>query len=90
MVANNGVVPIKIVRVWINDLNYTPDTAISSMETEVLGPFTVTLQNGASYVAKVTTERGNCFASTSGTLFFPMATGSPPPSTYMSSPQLGG
>jgi len=69
-VTNNGVVPIKIVRVWINDVNYPQDRTVASQETEILGPFTVPLQDGTSYIVKVTTERGNSFASTAGTLYF--------------------
>lgn len=69
-VANNGVVPIKIVRIWVNDVDYSQNTMVASLETEVLGPFPVSLKDGTSYVVKVTTERGNVFASTAGTLYF--------------------
>jgi len=69
-VTNTGVVPVKIVRVWINDVSYSASASVTSQETQVLGPFTVTLQSGKSYLATVTTDRGNSFASTSGTLYF--------------------
>jgi len=69
-VTNTGVVPVKIVRVWINDVSYSVSTSIASQGNAVLGPFTVTLQNGKAYVTTVTTERGNSFASTSPTLFY--------------------
>jgi len=69
-VSNTGVVPVNIVRVWINDVNYSASTSVASQDTEVIGPFTVTLQNGTSYLPTVTTERGNSFASSSGTLHF--------------------
>ena len=69
-VTNTGVVPVKIVRVWINDVSYSVSTSIASQGSAVLGPFTVTLQNGKAYVTTVTTERGNSFASTSPTLFY--------------------
>lgn len=69
-VTNTGVVPVKIVRVWINDVSYSVSTSIASQSDVVLGSFTVTLQNGKAYVTTVTTERGNSFASTSPTLFY--------------------
>lgn len=70
IVTNTGVVPVKIVRVWINDVSYSVSISIASQGSAVLGPFTVTLQNGKAYVTTVTTERGNSFASTSATLFY--------------------
>jgi len=69
-ITNTGVIPVNIVRVWINNVNYSASASIASQDTEVIGPFTVTLQNGTSYIMSVTTDRGNSFASSSGTLFF--------------------
>ncbi len=69
-VTNTGVVPVKIIRVWINDVSYSASTSIASQDSVVLGPFTVTLQDGKAYITTVTTERGNSFASTSAALFY--------------------
>ena len=69
-VSNNGVVPIRAIRIWINDDNYTQSTLIDSQEYEILGPITVQTQDGESYVIKVTTERGNTYTSVAGTLYF--------------------
>jgi len=69
-IQNNGVVSAKIIRIWINDVNYTEETIIKSGDTGTLGPYTVDLVANSSYCIKAVTERGNCFASTSGTLYF--------------------
>ena len=69
-VSNKGVVPIKIIRAWINDEIHSQDEVIRTQETAVLGPFTVTLVNSSTYAIKVTTERANSYASTTGTLYY--------------------
>lgn len=67
-VSNIGVVPIKVVRVWINDDLFSYEKTITSQETKVLGPFEIVKVDGA-YIVKVTSDRGNCFSSTAGTLY---------------------
>lgn len=67
-VNNIGVVPVKVVRVWINDDMFSCEMTITSQETKVIGPFEIEKVDGA-YVVKVATERGNCFSSTAGTLY---------------------
>jgi archaellum component FlaF (FlaF/FlaG flagellin family) len=62
-VSNKGSILVKIVRVWIQDTYYTVDEFLSLGETKVLGPFTVTLVEDASYPVTVTTERGRIFAA---------------------------
>lgn len=62
-VSNKGSILAKIVRVWIQDTYYTVDEYINIGETKVLGPFTVTLVDGASYPVKAVTERGRVFAA---------------------------
>jgi len=69
-VENTGVVPIKVVRVWINDDNYSQSTTIAASETKILGPFSVELVEGTSYKIKIATERGNNFYSHSGSLYY--------------------
>lgn len=69
-IENRGEDMVKIVRVWINDVNYPLDANIKSMGTKVLGPFTVVLESLTSYTVKVVTEKGNSFSSEAGTLFY--------------------
>jgi len=74
-IENRGNVPIKIVRVWINDVEYFQEghpqgENIKSMETIDLVPFIVTLQDLTSYTVKVVTEKGNVFSSKAGTLHY--------------------
>ena len=74
-IENRGDAPVKIVRVWINDVEHQPqDVNIQSMATMVLGPFTVTLQDLTSYTVKVVTEKGNVFSSEAGTLYYSSST----------------
>jgi len=69
-IKNEGSIPIKIVKVWINDVEYPQNVNINSMETKSLDPLTVTLQALTSYTVKVITEKGNIFTSISGTLYY--------------------
>jgi hypothetical protein len=65
---NRGSVPIKIVRVWINDDYLTQDVVIAAMNQTNLGPFPVDLVNDSYYKVQATTERGTVFTSLSGSL----------------------
>lgn len=69
-VENTGAVPFKVVRVWVNDENFSESTMVASLESKEIGPYNVPTVNGTSHVIKVTTERGNSFASMSGGLYF--------------------
>jgi hypothetical protein len=69
-IQNTGVVSAKIIRIWINDVNYSEESTVKSGETDTLGPYTVDLVTNSSYCVKAVTDRGNLFASTSGTLYF--------------------
>lgn len=59
---NKGELLIKVVRVWINDTYYKIDSAVQSLNTMSLGAYDVSPQDGL-YFVKVTTDRGNVFAS---------------------------
>ena len=69
-VQNSGVVSVKIIRLWINDVDYSEDATVKAGDSDTLGPYTIDLEANSSYSVKAVTERGNCFASTSGTLYF--------------------
>lgn len=74
-IKNEGSVPIKIVNVWINDEEYpqevkTQNVNIKSMETIILDPLSVILQDLTSYTVKVVTEKGNVFSSEAGLLYY--------------------
>ena len=69
-VENTGVVPFKVVRVWVNDENFSESVMVASLESKEIGPYNVSIANGTSHVIKVTTERGNSFVSMSGSLYF--------------------
>lgn len=70
-IENRGDALVKIVRVWINDVEHQPQEGnIQSMATMVLGPFPVVLESTTSYTVKVVTEKGNSFSSEAGTLYY--------------------
>ena len=69
-ITNRGVVPVRIVRVWVNNMNFTEDTVIASQETVVMGPYLVNPVSGSSYVVKIVTSTGSVFPTTAGTLHF--------------------
>ena len=67
-IENRGEDIVKIVRLWINDVNYTQNENLQSLESRVLGPFTVVLQFPIFYHVKLITEKGGVFSSEAGTL----------------------
>ena len=69
-VENIGVVSVKIIRVWINDVDYSETAITKTGDTTDIGPYDVTLENDTSYSIKVITERGNSFASACGVLYY--------------------
>ena len=71
-IKNSGNIPVKIVRVWINDQYNVTDELISTNSEKVLGPFEVSgvVEEGDTVEVKVTTERGNVFFCVSGILYY--------------------
>lgn len=69
-VENNGNVPVKIVRVWINDDSFSVETPLVSNSYQILGPFSIEVENGESVEVKAVSERGNVFYSISGPLLY--------------------
>ncbi len=70
-VKNKGNVPVKIIRVWINDQYNATNMLIPSNSEAILGSFEVFgLEEGYTADVKVTTERGNVFYCVSGTLYY--------------------
>ena len=70
-VENNGNVPVKIVRVWINDNSSSIGNAlISSNSYKILGPLPVDVDYNVSVNVKAVSERGNVFYSISGPLLY--------------------
>jgi len=67
-ITNKCGATVKIIRIWINNENYTLNENIQSMQTRVLENFIVELINQTSYTVKVVTEKGNSFSSVAGTL----------------------
>jgi len=60
-VSNKGSITTKIVRIWIQDTIHTIDQSLNPGEVQNLGPFSVSLVEGASYPVKAITERGRVF-----------------------------
>ncbi len=82
-VTNTGVVPVDIVRVWVNDeVKYSTPTPVASQDTAVIGPIPIPNPSG-SYIVTLTTKRGNSFAATSETLSYNTSNG------YWYTPSLG-
>lgn len=70
-VKNQGTLPVKIVRVWINDEYNSTSESIPTGTQKDLGPFNVTdIPEGDTVNVKVVTERGNIFYSVSSNLYF--------------------
>jgi len=69
-VENTGVVSAKVIRVWINDDYYSESAVVQAGDTSTVGPYSVALENDTTYSIKITTERGNAYASTTGVLYF--------------------
>jgi archaellum component FlaF (FlaF/FlaG flagellin family) len=69
-VENNGNVPVKIVRVWINDESFSVDTSLVSNSYQTLGLFSISIVSGESVQVKAVSERGNLFYSISGPLLY--------------------
>jgi archaellum component FlaF (FlaF/FlaG flagellin family) len=85
-VTNTGVVPVDIVRVWVNDeVKYSTLTPVASQNTTVIGPITIQDPSG-SYIVTLTTKKGNSFAATSETLSYD---NSDPDNGYWYTPSLG-
>jgi flagellin-like protein len=69
VVQNNCPVPVKVVRVWINNTLYDTSTELDPLEGGIeIGPYDVPLIAGAMYNIRITSERGNFFDSSSGDL----------------------
>jgi len=85
-VTNTGVVPVDIVRVWVNDeVKYSTPTPVASQKTTVIGPIPI-LDPSGSYIVTLTTKRGNSFTATSETLSYDT---SDPNNGYWYTPSLG-
>ena len=75
-VYNRGDRAVRIVRLWISErtkIDDEPrpiDCVVDSMNEVTLGTYEVIPLEGESYIIKVTTERGNVFASDSSPLHF--------------------
>ena len=71
-IKNSGNVPVKIVRVWLNDQCNVTDELIPTNFEKVLGPFVVSgvEEEGDTVEVKVTTERGNVFFCVLNTLYY--------------------
>jgi len=72
--TNEASVPIRVVRVWINDQCNTTDKTLMPGATSVVDSFKVDLSEEVFNV-KVATERGNLFTSSSGSLYYDPETG---------------
>jgi len=68
-VDNRGELLVRVVRIWVNDQPLDVDCAVQGMSQKGLEPFDVSTEPG-SYIIKVTTDRGNVFASDSGPITY--------------------
>lgn len=69
-VQNNGIVDVNLTRVWIKDTIFKINQSVGHGESEVVGPFSITLDTNSSYPVKVITERGNVYGSSAGNLIY--------------------
>ncbi|MBN2335295.1 hypothetical protein JXL21_07010 [Candidatus Bathyarchaeota archaeon] len=61
--SNKGSISTYIKRIWIRDTYYLVDELLEPGQVEILGPYTVTLEEGATYPVKAVTERGSIFSA---------------------------
>lgn len=74
-VKNTGAIAVTIVRLWINDTFYSLNVIVPPQGTMNLGSFSVNIDRSISYYIMVTTNKGNVFPSTSGTLYYSYSDG---------------
>jgi hypothetical protein len=67
---NLSELPVEIVRLRINSTIIDLNTSISTLGSEEIGPFPLIPVNGSSYDIRVTTVRGNVFASEIGVIHY--------------------
>ena len=67
-VENRGELLVRVVRVWVNDNPIESDSSVQAMSRIDMDPFDFLAEPDSSYSIKVTTDRGNEFASDSGTI----------------------
>jgi hypothetical protein len=67
-VENKCELNVNFVRLWINDTMHPMESIVDSMSELNLGSYDVDPQNGSSFDVLVTTERGNVFEASSGTI----------------------
>lgn len=69
-VDNRGELLVRVVRVWVNDQSWPVDCAVQGMSQEDLDPLAVEAGPDDTFAIKVTTDRGNEFASDSGIITY--------------------
>lgn len=69
-VLNRCEFAVRIVRLWINDTYHAVDSKVQPMGELDLDQYLVAAQDGDSFDVKVTTDRGNVYASETGTLYY--------------------
>lgn len=69
-VNNNCELAINIVRIWINDTYTEVSTSLQPMSKTSLNPIHIIKRTNSTYNIMVTTDRGNVFASETGTLCY--------------------
>ena len=67
---NLSELPVEIVRLRINSTISNLTTAISTLSSEEIGPYPLIPVDGSNYDIRITTARGNVFASEIGVLFY--------------------
>ena len=69
-IDNRGALLVRVVRAWINDQPIPVDCAVQGMSQEDLDPLAVEAEPDDTFAIKVTTDRGNEFASDSSTITY--------------------
>ena len=67
-VENKCELNVKFVRLWVNETIHPMESIIDSMSELNLGSYNVDPHNGSFFDVLVTTERGNVFEASSGTI----------------------
>ena len=67
---NHCEFPINLLRLWVNETEIPLSLTIPSMGSANVTSYEINAVNGSSYQVRTTSERGNVYASQTGTLSF--------------------
>lgn len=78
-IKNKCPLSVQVIRVWINDQNFTTSLQVPGMTYNITSPIDISVmlptQGSKSFKVKVTTTRGNTFSSLTNPLYYSQGSG---------------